>query len=118
MPKHKFHIVDVFGESKYSGNQLAVVLPGGPLGAGDMQAIAREFNFPETTFLGSRKPKRGGYPVRIFTPRKEVPFAGHPTLGTAFVIRNHVASRKPPIISLDLGVGRIPVRFVPREPGM
>jgi trans-2,3-dihydro-3-hydroxyanthranilate isomerase len=134
MPKHRFHIVDVFGESKYSGNQLAVVLPGGPLAQADMQAIAREFNFPETTFLGSltakggakggakrganQGAKRGGYHVRIFTPRKEVPFAGHPTLGTAFVIRNHVASRKPPVIALDLGVGRIPVRFVPGEPGL
>jgi trans-2,3-dihydro-3-hydroxyanthranilate isomerase len=118
MPKHKFHIVDVFGERKYAGNQLAVVLPGGPLSAADMQSIAREFNFPETTFLGSRLPKRGGYPVRIFTPRKEVPFAGHPTLGTAFVIRNHVAPKKTATLALDLRIGRIPVRFVPRDPGL
>ena len=62
MPKHRFHIVDVFGEQRYSGNQLAVVLPGGPLRAADMQSIAREFDFPETAFLGSRQPKRGGYP--------------------------------------------------------
>jgi trans-2,3-dihydro-3-hydroxyanthranilate isomerase len=118
MAKHRFHIVDVFAESRYSGNQLAVVLPGGPLSAADMQSIAREFNFPETTFVGSRLPKRGGYPVRIFTPRREVPFAGHPTLGTAFVIRNHVASRKAAVLALDLGAGRVPVRFVPREPGL
>lgn len=118
MPKHRFHIVDVFGERRYSGNQLAVVLPGSPLSAADMQSIAREFNFPETTFVGSRLPKRGGYPVRIFTPRREVPFAGHPTLGTAFVIRHHVAARKAAVVALDLGVGRVPVRFVPRERGL
>jgi trans-2,3-dihydro-3-hydroxyanthranilate isomerase len=116
MAKHRYFIVDVFGERKYSGNQLAVVLPGGPMRAADMQAIAREFNFAETTFVGA--PKRGGYPVRIFTPRREVPFAGHPTLGTAFVIRNHVAPRKTAAIDLDLAIGRTRVAFPPREPGM
>jgi trans-2,3-dihydro-3-hydroxyanthranilate isomerase len=118
MARHRFHIVDVFAERKHTGNQLAVVLPGGPLSAADMQSIAREFNFPETTFVASRQPKRGGYPVRIFTPRREVPFAGHPALGTAFVIRNHVASRKAAVLALDLEIGRVPVRFVPREPGL
>lgn len=118
MAKHRFHIVDVFGERKYAGNQLAVVLPGGPLRAAEMQAIAREFNFAETTFVGARAPKRGGYPVRIFTPVREIPFAGHPTLGTATVIRNHVAPRKTPAIALDLGVGRIPVSFPARQGGL
>ena len=118
MAKHRFHIVDVFGERKHSGNQLAVVVPEGPLRARDMQSIAREFNFAETTFLGSVRPRGGGYPVRIFTPRREVPFAGHPTLGTAHVIRNHVAPGKAASLALDLGVGRIPVRFPPRQPGV
>jgi trans-2,3-dihydro-3-hydroxyanthranilate isomerase len=118
MAKHRFHIVDVFGETKYSGNQLAVVLPGRPMATQEMQAIAREFNFPETTFIESRVPKRGGYPVRIFTPRSELPFAGHPTLGTAYVIRNHLATRKMSLLSLDLKVGRIPVRFPKSDPGI
>lgn len=109
-PGHRFFIVDVFGEGRYSGNQLAVVLPAGKMPDAEMQRIALEFNFPETTFLGGLRPRKGAYAVRIFTPRREIPFAGHPTLGTAYLIRKLLAP-KAKEIRLDLKAGRIPVRF-------
>jgi trans-2,3-dihydro-3-hydroxyanthranilate isomerase len=108
---HRFFIVDVFAETKYSGNQLAVVLPTGRVDTEIMQRIAREFNFPETTFILDRREKQGAYGVRIFTPFKEVPFAGHPCLGTAYIIRKVLAKRGCREIILDLKAGRIPVRF-------
>ncbi|MEO6097592.1 MAG: PhzF family phenazine biosynthesis protein [Fibrobacteria bacterium] len=108
---HRFFIVDVFGQEKYSGNQLAVVLPAGKIDSGTMQRIAREFNFPETTFIIDRRARQGAYGVRIFTPFKEIPFAGHPCLGTAYVIRKLLAKRGADEIILDLQAGRIPVRF-------
>jgi trans-2,3-dihydro-3-hydroxyanthranilate isomerase len=115
---HRFFIVDVFGKEKFAGNQLAVVLPEGRLPDAAMQRIAREFNFAETTFVTSLKPKQGGYDVRIFTPRKEVPFAGHPTLGTAYVIRKVLGLKSPGEIGLNLKVGRIPVRFEKGKQGL
>jgi trans-2,3-dihydro-3-hydroxyanthranilate isomerase len=108
---HRFFIVDVFGEGRYSGNQLAVVLPSGKMGTEEMQRIALEFNFPETTFILGARARKGAWPVRIFTPRREVPFAGHPTLGTAHVIRKLFADPGTEGITLDLKAGRIPVRF-------
>jgi len=83
----KFHLVDVFAERKYAGNQLAVVQATTPLSSSVMQQIAVEMNYSETTFILRNEPRNGGYDVRIFTPAVEVPFAGHPTLGTAFVIQ-------------------------------
>jgi trans-2,3-dihydro-3-hydroxyanthranilate isomerase len=76
-----------------------------------MQTIANEFHFSETAFVFPDVKEDGAYPVRIFTPHNEVPFAGHPTLGTAFIIRNEL--EKPPVdrITLNLKVGRIPVVF-------
>lgn len=85
-----FHIVDVFAEEKYAGNQLAVVLDAGGLSGEEMQSIATEMNYSETTFVLSGEERDGAYDVRIFTPKKELPFAGHPTLGTASVIRNQI----------------------------
>lgn len=106
-----FSIVDVFAEDKYAGNQLAIVGGAGSLAGEAMQKIAREFNFSETTFvLGDRK-RRGGYDVRIFTPATELPFAGHPTLGTAFVIQQDLIRTPVQRIILNLKVGSIPVRF-------
>ena len=80
-----FLIVDVFAERPFEGNQLCVV-PDPPPGLGDhaMQAIAREIGFSETTFVTAVD--AAGYSMRIFTPRAELPFAGHPTLGTAYVL--------------------------------
>ena len=76
-----------------------------------MQQIARETNFSETTFILRDEPRDGGYDVRIFTPREEVPFAGHPTLGTAFIVCNEILKGKSDSLSLNLQVGRIPVTF-------
>ncbi|MBA3790950.1 MAG: PhzF family phenazine biosynthesis protein [Rubrobacter sp.] len=104
-----FFIVDVFAERKYAGNQLAVLLEAGGLSGDEMQAITREFGFSETSFVLSREARDGGYPVRIFTPGGEVPFAGHPTLGTAAVIHHELLSPETSDVSLDVAAGRIPV---------
>jgi len=85
-----FHTVDVFAEEKYAGNQLAVFRNVEALSDAEMQKIAREMNFSETTFVLSDRRRNGGYDVRIFTPSEEVPFAGHPTLGTAYVIGREI----------------------------
>ena len=113
-----FYIVDVFAEKKYAGNQLAVVRGAGDLSGEEMQKIALEMNYSETTFvLGEEgSGEAGGYDVRIFTPGEEVPFAGHPTLGTAYVIRHEILDRPTESIALNLKAGRIPVTFgdIPR----
>jgi trans-2,3-dihydro-3-hydroxyanthranilate isomerase len=111
MKKLTFYIVDVFAEKKYAGNQLAVFRETGELSAGEMQQLARETNFSETTFILQDKQRDGGYDVRIFTPAEEVPFAGHPTLGTAHVIRNEILKGEADAIILNLKVGKIPVTF-------
>ena len=111
MPHLRFHIVDVFAEQKYAGNQLAVFLRAGSLSVEEMQSIAQEINFSETTFVRSDGPRQGGYDVRIFTPKREVPFAGHPTLGTAFVIQREIIGHRVGEICLNLDVGPIPVTF-------
>ena len=110
---HRFHIVDVFAERRYAGNPLAVVRDAADLDAAAMQQIAREFGFSETTFVLSDARDAGGagVRVRIFTPTFEIPFAGHPTLGTAFVVREHLANGRPSAVALALGVGRVPVAF-------
>lgn len=107
-----FYIVDVFAETKYAGNQLAVILDAAGLSSETMQAIAKEMNYSETTFLLSREPSKGGYGVRIFTPAEEVPFAGHPTLGTAYVIQKEIIGAPVGELALNLKVGPIPVTFV------
>lgn len=107
----RFFFSDVFADSRYRGNQLATFLDCADLSAKEMQAIASEVNFSETTFVLSEEEKDGAYEVRIFTPRSELPFAGHPPLGTAFVIRNEVIGRKVRKVVLRLGVGDVPVTF-------
>ena len=80
-----FRLVDVFADSPFGGNQLCVVPETPPeLDTATMQALALEIGFSETTFVTAVRP--GGYDVRIFTPEEELPFAGHPTLGTAFTL--------------------------------
>lgn len=111
MKKLSFYIVDVFAEKKYAGNQLAVFREAGELGSEEMQQLARETNFSETTFILQDKQLDGGYDVRIFTPGEEVPFAGHPTLGTAHIIRNEILKDKTEVLFLNLQVGKIPVTF-------
>ncbi|MEX0267790.1 PhzF family phenazine biosynthesis protein [Leptolyngbyaceae cyanobacterium UHCC 1019] len=106
-----FYIVDVFAETKYAGNQLAVFLPVGDRSTAEMQQIAKEINFSETTFITSLEPEAAGYPVRIFTPVQELPFAGHPTLGTAFILQQKVIQQAVETVILNLAVGQIPVRI-------
>jgi len=107
--KREFIICDVFARERFEGNQLAVFPDGAGLSADEMQTLAREIHFSETTFILSDKPNVRGWPVRIFTPASEVPFAGHPTLGTAFVIWDRFLGRKPDEVKLDLAVGVVPV---------
>lgn len=112
MSKIKFYITDVFGKEKYTGNQLATFINCIHLETFEMQAIAREINFSETTFITSNmKEDNGGYNVRIFTPATEISFAGHPALGTAYIIRKYFENEKCNSINLNLKVGQIPVNI-------
>ena len=113
MSKLSYYIVDVFAGKKFAGNQLAVFRNVGNLTGEEMQTIAREINYSETTFILSDKPRDGGFDVRIFTPKEEVPFAGHPTLGTACIIHDEILKGKTKDVVLNLKVGQIPVTFSP-----
>jgi trans-2,3-dihydro-3-hydroxyanthranilate isomerase len=109
MAKPTFYILDVFAEQKYAGNQLAVFRQVEGISDDKMQKIAKEMHFSETTFILSEEEKNGGYDVRIFTPESEVPFAGHPTLGTAYVIQQEIIQKPLEKVILNLKVGQIPV---------
>ena len=110
MSRMDFYIVDVFTIGrKYTGNQLAVYLGDPPTDL--MQQLAKEINFSEITFVTSNTPEHGGFNVRIFMPEVEVPFAGHPVLGTAFVIRRELIREEVERVNLNLAVGQIPVFF-------
>jgi trans-2,3-dihydro-3-hydroxyanthranilate isomerase len=111
MKRLTFYIVDVFTDKKYTGNQLAVFRGAGELPSEEMQNIAREINFSETSFILSDEQNNGGYNVRIFTPKEEIPFAGHPTIGTAHIIHNKILQGKVKNVVLNLKVGQIPVTF-------
>jgi len=106
-----FYLVDVFAETRYSGNQLAVVRNAAGLSDTGMQNIAREMNYSETTFILSDREREGGYDVRIFSLDQELPFAGHPTLGTAFIIQQELLGKPVDEVRLNLQVGQIPVKF-------
>ncbi len=102
--------VDVFTDRALTGNSLAVFLDGRGLSTQTMQALARETNLSETTFIlpGDAAAAAGSTRVRIFTVQEELPFAGHPTLGTAFVLRGSSGVDE---VRLALNVGTVPVRF-------
>jgi trans-2,3-dihydro-3-hydroxyanthranilate isomerase len=103
--------LDVFSSKPFEGNPLAVFLDGRGLSDKEMQTLAREMNLSETTFILPREAlveRERGVRVRIFTVHEELPFAGHPTLGTAFQLRGSTGARE---ITLDLNVGQIPVQF-------
>ena len=99
----------MFAQEKFAGNQLAVVTNASALSGAEMQKIANEFHFSETTFVISQS--GNGYGIRIFTPSTEVPFAGHPILGTAYIIKNYVEKKTVEQINLILKVGQVPVFF-------
>jgi trans-2,3-dihydro-3-hydroxyanthranilate isomerase len=111
MSSHIFYIMDVFTERKYAGNQLAVFQRASRLTSAEMQSIAREINFSETTFILSDEPRNGGFDVRIFTPKEDIPFIGHPTIGTAHIIHCYIDQAKSNEIKLNLKVGQILVSF-------
>jgi len=102
---------DVFSSRALEGNSLAVFPDGRGLTDAEMQSIAKEMNLSETTFILPREAaveQERGIRVRIFTVQEELPFAGHPTLGTAFTLRGHSGAQQ---IMLELNVGRVPVHF-------
>jgi trans-2,3-dihydro-3-hydroxyanthranilate isomerase len=107
----RFYIVDVFAQTRLAGNQLAVFRDCAKLSTKEMQAIASEMHFSETTFITSEAPPDGGYDVRIFTPNYELPFAGHPTLGTAYIIQSKIIRKPVKTVILNYKVGQIPVTF-------
>jgi trans-2,3-dihydro-3-hydroxyanthranilate isomerase len=111
MCKPEFFITDVFTAQRYGGNQLATFVDCESMSGQEMQRIAKEINFSETTFITSRQPRDGGYDVRIFTPNAEIDFAGHPTIGTAHIIRNKLHLTDAKEIILNLRAGQIPVTF-------
>jgi trans-2,3-dihydro-3-hydroxyanthranilate isomerase len=108
---YRFYIVDVFAKEKYTGNQLAVFRDIKGISNKKMLQIAKEVGYSETTFIISEEKRDGGYDVRIFTPEREVPFAGHPTLGTAYIIQQEIVNKHISEIVLNLEVGQIPVTF-------
>jgi trans-2,3-dihydro-3-hydroxyanthranilate isomerase len=119
MPDRTFEFVqlDVFTQTPLTGNALAVFTDGRGLNEEEMQAIAREMNLSETTFILPRDPAidaKEGKKVRIFTVTEELPFAGHPTLGTAmhlYASDSGSDSKESAEITLDLKAGKVPVRF-------
>src|SRR5215467_7372282 len=116
LKRYPFVQYDVFAYEPFLGNPLAVYPDGRGLSGDQMQAIAREMNLSETTFVLPRDPsieRERGIQVRIFTVNEELPFAGHPTLGTAFHLRGATKSAE---VVLELKVGKVPVRFTD-EPG-
>ena len=117
MPKRQYSFVqlDVFTSTPLEGNQLAVFTDARGLSDGEMQKLARETNLCETTFILPRDAetqRREGHKVRIFTIFEELPFAGHPSLGTAWYLHRQEGHEE---IVLDLKVGKIPVRFEERD---
>jgi len=118
MPRRTYEFIqlDVFTQTPLAGNPLAVFPDARALNDAEMQALAREMNLSETTFILPRDratEAREGKKVRIFTVEQELPFAGHPTLGTAlYLYASEPNQEKPAEIALDLKVGKIPVRFI------
>jgi trans-2,3-dihydro-3-hydroxyanthranilate isomerase len=117
MRRFPYVLLDVFTHNALEGNQLAVVTDARSLSDAEMQAIAKETNLSETTFILPREAtveREHGIRVRIFTVQEELPFAGHPTLGTAWYL-NH--QRGEPTVELELNVGKIPVTFTSGSDG-
>lgn len=108
--KLPFYIVDVFAEEKYAGNQLAVFMDAKGLDSEMMQKIAREINFAESTFITSIQPEKSSAEIRIFTAEHEMKFAGHPIIGTSWVLMNKVFENQPRDLKLTVPIGEIPIQ--------
>ncbi|MCB1515793.1 MAG: PhzF family phenazine biosynthesis protein [Hyphomicrobiaceae bacterium] len=108
-----YHVLDVFTDQRFSGNPLAVVLGAEGLNAATMQAIAREFNLSETVFVAPPENPMHSARIRIFTPERELPFAGHPTVGTAVLLADlrapSVNGERDAIIALEEAIGTVRV---------
>ncbi len=112
MKKTKFYIVDVFALNKYEGNQLAVFVDtDNRISEAEMQAMATEINFAETTFIKTDK-GNGRFGVRIFTPEHEVPFAGHPAIGTSYIIAKFMLREARRELVLELAHGDIGISIL------
>ncbi|RED26275.1 trans-2,3-dihydro-3-hydroxyanthranilate isomerase [Flavobacterium cutihirudinis] len=105
-----FYIVDVFADKKYAGNQLAVFLDAQNLSSAEMQQIAREINFAESTFVTKLDRENNKAEIRIFTPAHEMQFAGHPIIGTSWVLMNKIFENSPTEIKLEVPIGPIEIR--------
>lgn len=109
--QRRYVTVDVFTNRAFGGNPLAVVLDAGGLTTAQMQAIAREFNYSETTFVLPSRDKAHDAQVRIFTATDEIPFAGHPNVGTAFVLATR-AEEAPARLLFEEKAGLVPVEIL------
>ena len=109
--QRRYITVDVFTDRAFGGNPLAVVLDAGGLSTSQMQAIATEFNYSETTFVLPPQDKANDAQVRIFTMRSEIPFAGHPNVGTAFVLATR-AAQAPARLRFEEKAGLVPVEIL------
>jgi trans-2,3-dihydro-3-hydroxyanthranilate isomerase len=118
--RYAFHIVDVFSSTPFGGNQLAVLPDAAGISTEGMQKIACEFNFPETTFVLPKNDPANTYRVRIFTPRAELDFAGHPTIGTAcaLAMKQHVQAADPIQLILEENIGPVTVDVAQRNGGL
>lgn len=105
-----FYIVDVFTNTKYAGNQLAVFMNAEALTTTEMQQIATEINFAESTFVTSIDEKKNTAAIKIFTPAHEMKFAGHPIIGTSWVLLNKVFEKNANTLELHVSIGGIKVR--------
>ena len=117
--KYPFHLVDVFSSTPFGGNQLAILPDATGISTEGMQKIAREFNFPEATFVLPKNDPANSYRVRIFTPRAELNFAGHPTIGTAcaLVMKQHARTVDPIRLILEENIGPVMVDVAQRNGG-
>jgi trans-2,3-dihydro-3-hydroxyanthranilate isomerase len=117
MPDRTYEFVqlDVFTQTPLTGNPLAIFTDARGLSDEEMQALAREMNLSETTFVFPRDPAIEAHKVRIFTVAEELPFAGHPTLGTALHLYASGSAPDLKEVTLDLKAGKIPVRFTAKS---
>lgn len=119
MPSLKYHLLDVFTDQLFAGNPLAVFPDAPPLPDAVMQTIARELNLSETVFITTPEDPSCQYRLRIFTPAKELPMAGHPTIGAGYLLVHlgHVTvGTEPSRLLVEEGVGPIEVIFLPGSP--
>ena len=113
--KRRYAVADVFTDTPFLGNPVAVVLDAQGISSGQMQQIAAEFGYSETTFVLPPENAANTAQVRIFTPTREIPFAGHPNVGTAFVLASYAAQNGdvlPETLLFEEAAGLVPVRLI------